>query len=90
MDRCIRVGVVGCGYWGPNLIRNFRSLSGCSVAAICDQNDKRLSHMKQLYPETRVSHTLDQLLEDNVIDAIAIATPVWTHHVACKEKSVGR
>ena len=45
------VGVVGCGYWGPNLVRNFRKISNCTVKAICDVNEERLVHLQSLYPE---------------------------------------
>jgi hypothetical protein len=51
MAKHIKVGVVGCGYWGPNLVRNFRSLPDCSVKMMCDVSEKRLSHLKSLYPE---------------------------------------
>ena len=44
------IAVVGCGYWGPNLIRNFNSLSGCTVKTACDPDKSRLDHMQSLYP----------------------------------------
>ena len=51
MPNPCNVGVVGCGYWGPNLIRNFRALNDCRVKLMCDLNAQRLKHMKGLYPE---------------------------------------
>jgi len=46
MAKQIKVGVVGCGYWGPNLIRNFRAIPDCSLTVMCDLNEKRLAHLK--------------------------------------------
>ena len=73
------IGVIGCGYWGPNLIRNFRSIPEVRVKKICDIDDNRLKHMKTLYPEIKTTTEYDQLIYDNEIDAVAIATPVRTH-----------
>ena len=73
------IAVVGCGYWGPNLIRNFNSLSGCEVKIACDLDEKRLNHMKSLYPGIKTTKEFDQVLDDKNIDAVAIATPVKCH-----------
>jgi predicted dehydrogenase len=73
------VAIVGCGYWGPNLIRNFNSLENCTVRAICDMSESRLAHMKTLYPATETTTDFDALINDPEIHAIAIATPVHTH-----------
>ena len=51
MTKQIKIGVVGCGYWGPNLIRNFRSLPDCSLKVMCDIDMERLNHLGTLYPE---------------------------------------
>jgi len=84
MAKQIKVGVVGCGYWGPNLIRNFRAIPDCSMTVMCDLNEKRLAHLKSLYPEvegvTDYSHTLNGL----GLDAVAIATSVRLHHPMAK------
>jgi hypothetical protein len=84
MAKQIKVGVVGCGYWGPNLIRNFRAIADCSMTVMCDLNEKRLAHLKSLYPEvegvTDYSHTLNGL----GLDAVAIATSVKLHHPMAK------
>ena len=62
MKKPISVGVVGCGYWGPNHIRNLRTLPECNLKAMCDVNETRLKHLKALYPEvegmTRLIHTV--------------------------------
>jgi predicted dehydrogenase len=75
----INMGVVGCGYWGPNLVRNFRSLSGCHVKSVCDTDRKRLAHVKQLYPEINTTSDFEEMVKDPEIHAIAVATPVWSH-----------
>ncbi len=79
MDKLINVAVVGCGYWGPNLIRNFRSLPGSRLRTVCDVSQERLAYIKGLYPELEATEDFDHLVNDEEIDAIAIATPVWTH-----------
>ena len=75
----IRVGVIGCGYWGPKLARNFHESPEMELAYVSDFRDDRLAHMQQLYPAVRVTRDYHALLASDV-DAIAIATPVWTHY----------
>lgn len=75
----ISVGVVGCGYWGPNLIRNFYSLSDCRVGKICDSSRERLEHVGRLYTASQLVQDFASVVEDPDIDAVAIATPVHTH-----------
>ena len=58
------VAIVGCGYWGPNLIRNFNSLENCTVRAICDMSESRLAHMKTLYPATETTTDFEALIND--------------------------
>jgi len=74
------VAVIGCGYWGPNLVRNFRSLPGVKVGVICDKNRDRLDHLGELYPEVEKTDDLSRITGDTSIDMVAIATPVCTHH----------
>jgi len=81
----VNIGVVGCGYWGPNLIRNFRSLSGCHVKLACDVDPKRLLHLKQLYPEIKAISDFEELVKDPEIHGICIATPVWSHFELAKK-----
>jgi predicted dehydrogenase len=80
----INVAVVGCGYWGPNLIRNFNSLEDCKVKIACDLDKNRLAHIKTLYSSIETTTEYDRLIEDATIDAIAIATPVHLHHEMAK------
>jgi predicted dehydrogenase len=75
----LNVAVVGCGYWGPNLIRNFGSLSECKVKLVCDVDKDRLAHMRTLYPEVETTSQFDHIVNNAEIDAVAIATPVCLH-----------
>jgi predicted dehydrogenase len=81
----IRVGVIGYGYWGPNIVRNFQQAEGSRVVAVCDKSDKSLRRAQQAYPELRVSSNADDLLTATDIDAIAVVTPVWTHFELAKK-----
>jgi len=75
----ITIGVVGCGYWGPNLVRNFRSLGDCHLKMICDTSETRLKHVKSLYPEVSEAMDFSHMLNGANLDAVAIATAVKTH-----------
>ena len=81
----INIGVIGCGYWGPNHIRNFNALPNCNVLVCCDRAVKRLEHMKNLYPTIETATEPEELFRDNRLDAIVIATPVFTHYELAKE-----
>ena len=75
----INVALIGCGYWGPNLLRNLLSLPGCNVKSICDLCTERLIHMKNLYTDLIITSDFSQIMDDDEIDAVIIATPVRTH-----------
>jgi predicted dehydrogenase len=79
INRPVTIGITGCGYWGPNLARNFISVSGCRVKVICDLKQERLLYMRSLYGEVDVTTNFDELIEDPEIDALVIATPVRFH-----------
>ena len=83
-NKTISVGLIGCGYWGPNLLRNFNSLPNCHVKAICDLNQDRLDHLHALYPLTEPLTDYRRLLEDPAIHALVIATPVAFHFPLAK------
>jgi len=74
------VGVVGCGYWGPKLARNFNELPDVELGWVCDFRQDRLDHLKGLYPQARTTREYRDLLDDDRVDAVVIATPVSTHH----------
>src|SRR2546422_170629 len=80
----IRMGVVGYGYWGPNIVRNLRSLEGCEVAAVCDQSPAAVKRIKQAHPDLTVTTQSSELLTSTQIDAIAVITPVCTHFELAK------
>lgn len=75
----IKIGVVGYGYWGPNLVRNFMSLEASDVAVVSDLDPKRLARVSALYPTVRVTTDAYDLLKDPSLDAVVLATPVSTH-----------
>ncbi|MCW5554711.1 MAG: Gfo/Idh/MocA family oxidoreductase [Verrucomicrobiae bacterium] len=77
--RIIRAGVVGCGYWGPNLIRNLRQSPDCQLKIICDASEQRLRHMQRLHPDVATTSSFEKLLKDPELDAVVIATPVRFH-----------
>jgi predicted dehydrogenase len=78
-EAALRVGVVGLGYWGPNLARNFAALPGCELAWCCDASEEARARIAPQFPGARFTGELEDLLEDPTLDAIALATPVPTH-----------
>jgi predicted dehydrogenase len=77
--RPLRVGVVGLGYWGPNLARNFAALPDCELAWCCDASEAARARVGPSFPRARFTGSLDELLADPALDAVAVATPVPTH-----------
>ena len=80
----VSVAVVGAGYWGPNLIRNFASLPGCRLAAVCDLNPERLRPIAEQY-DVHTTTRLEEVLADPVVEAVAVATPAATHYAIARE-----
>ena len=81
----MKIAVIGCGYWGPNLVRNFIQCNRVRELICCDLDAKRLARMKNLYPSATILGDYKELLEMPDLDAVAIATPVKTHHPIAKE-----
>lgn len=81
----VRVGIIGYGYWGPNLLRNFAAHRGCSVEIVCDQREAALAKASQDQRAIRTTTRYRQVLTDRAIDAVVIATPVSTHFRLAKE-----
>jgi predicted dehydrogenase len=75
----IGIGVIGYGYWGPNLVRNFAEVSGSQVVAVSDLRPERLAQVQVRYPAVRTTQAYGDLIADPAIDAIVLATPVSTH-----------
>jgi predicted dehydrogenase len=76
----LRIGVIGYGYWGPNLVRNFGETPGARVVAVSDLRGERLAQVSDRYPAVRTTGDYRELLADPAIDAVVVATPVATHH----------
>src|SRR5215469_16192398 len=84
MNRPITVGVLGCGYWGPLLVRNFKGLPDCQLKAVCDVNTERLKHVRALYPDIEGMTHSQQFFNGSNLDAVVIATPVKHHYSLAK------
>jgi len=78
-----RIGVVGLNYWGPNLVRNFDGLA--ELTWLCDLDDTHLRPLAERYPHARATNTLEDMLADDALDAVVIATPVPTHYALAKQ-----
>jgi predicted dehydrogenase len=75
----IRVGVVGLGYWGPNLARNLAAIPGCEVSWLCDASEQARAKLERSFPGARSTEVIGDLLDDEHLDAVVLATPVPTH-----------
>jgi predicted dehydrogenase len=75
----IGIGVIGYGYWGPNLVRNFSQANGAQVVAVCDQRPERRALVEKVYPSVKTYADVDEMLRSPDIQAVAIATPVSSH-----------
>ena len=84
MSDKVRVGVVGLGYWGPNLARNFDRLADAELAFCCDLDEANLAKARGLYPNAVITDDLDVLLGDDSLDAVVVATSVPTHYALGK------
>jgi predicted dehydrogenase len=80
----IRIGVVGLGYWGPNLLRNLRELPDAEVAVACDARSETLERIGRRYPEVALTQSFEEVIGDPNIDAVVISTPVATHFSLCR------
>jgi predicted dehydrogenase len=75
----VRVGVVGLGYWGPNLARNLAAIPGCEVSWLCDASEPARARLERSFPGARSTDVIGELLDDAQLDAVVLATPVPTH-----------
>ena len=80
----VRVGVIGYGYWGPNIVRNLHSLEHCQVVSVCDKSPAALKRAQRSYPGVHLTTDFSEVLRSPDIDAVAIITPVWTHFELAK------
>src|SRR5688572_26920857 len=81
----MHVGVVGCGYWGPNLVRNLLENRKCTKITVCDRDPDLLARTRQRFPTVRAASTVGDLLDDSTIEGVVIATPVATHYALARE-----
>jgi len=81
----VRVGVVGFGYWGPNLVRNLDRLGDARLVAACDLNEAHLAKMKALYPDVETTCDMAAFLDDHELDAVVIATSAPSHFAIAKQ-----
>jgi len=80
----MRIGVIGYGYWGPNIVRNFHSQDNCQVTLVADHNPKCEERLKKVFPSVGFTTEENQILNSKDIDAVAVVTPVWTHYELAK------
>src|SRR5229473_1254864 len=80
----LKFGVIGYGYWGPNIVRNLRALEGCEVVGICDQSPAARKRIQAAHPGIPVHSDSNELVKSPDMDAIAVITPVWTHYELTK------
>lgn len=80
----IRVGVIGYGYWGPNIVRNLHNGDSCRVVMVCDQRPEALQRVQQVYPQMQVTIDSKDVFCSPKIDVVAVVTPVWTHFELAK------
>lgn len=80
----LQIGVIGYGYWGPNIVRNLARLDGVKVAGICDKSTASAARARQAFPDVAVTSDAQELLTSPDVDAIAVITPVWTHYEIAK------
>ncbi len=83
-NNMVRFGVIGYGYWGPNVVRNLDQLDGSEVVAVCDKSPTARKRVQKAYPRVRIAAECTELTSSPDIDAIAVVTPVWTHYELAK------
>ena len=81
----VKIGVVGYGYWGPNLVRNLSSTENAELVYICDKSKERLELAKKDYPNIKNTSNFNKLINDKEVDAIVITTPPITHFKLAKK-----
>ena len=80
----IRIGVIGYGYWGPNIVRNLHGVDSARVEMVCDKSSAALARMRKAYPAISTTSDPNDILRSPQIDAVAVITPVWTHYELTK------
>src|ERR1700723_1374283 len=88
-EAMVKFGVVGYGYWGPNVVRNLDRLETAEVVAVCDKSPASRKKVAKAYPDVLVTDDAAELMSSPDIDAIAVVTPVWTHYELAKAALLG-
>jgi predicted dehydrogenase len=88
-EAMVKFGVVGYGYWGPNVVRNLDRLETAEVVAVCDKSPASRKKVAKAYPDVLVTDDAAELMSSTDIDAIAVVTPVWTHYELAKAALLG-
>ena len=83
-SKSVRLGVVGLGGWGKNVVRSFGAAKNCELAYICDSNARSLTQHQSLYPQATATDSYEKLLNDKRLDAIALVTPAPLHYPMAK------
>lgn len=84
-DRTLVLAQIGCGYWGPNLLRNFSALPGCTVKYVADSSPERREFVKTNFPASCAIETYETVLDDPSVDGVVIATPAASHFALAKQ-----
>ena len=84
MRVCMNFGVIGYGYWGPNVVRNLRSIEGVKVLAVADLKESSRARARAHHPDLNITANTDEVLRSPEIDAIAVVSQVWTHFELAK------
>ena len=84
-DHLLRMGVIGYGYWGPQVTRNFHNLETSRVVALADKRAESQKRARHAHPDIKIVSDADEILNSTEIDAVAIVTPVWTHYELAKK-----
>jgi predicted dehydrogenase len=89
-NRIVKIGIVGCGYWGSNLIRNFLKIPNCEITGVVDIDGAKIKNIKKSYPNLNVNKDINILLKNEEVEGIVIATPVSTHYSLAREALINR
>jgi predicted dehydrogenase len=81
----LKIGVIGYGYWGPNIVRNFHRGSESRVEMVCDRSSRMLERVSRAHPDIKTTNDCMDVLKSPDIDAVAVVTPVWTHYELAKQ-----
>lgn len=81
----LNLAVIGYGYWGPNIVRNFNEIEDTRVVSVCDRNPEALKHVPKFYPGVQITTDFNEIISSSHIDAVAIVTPVCTHYELAKK-----